>query len=129
LPVLPLPPSLSIAKRIRICLWANGDANYDLRNSDYNFWTAGDGSVENPVVVSLPVKDTGSLTKFSQVIPGVGRLNESGTFTTPGTESRYWSDTPANTNTGYNMVVYTTIGPVRNNATSAYGLSIRCVRI
>jgi hypothetical protein len=44
-------------------LWANGGGSYNLTNSDYNYWSViGDFNT-----ASLPVKDTDTFTKKTQI--------------------------------------------------------------
>jgi hypothetical protein len=108
-------------------LWANGDAGYNLSNIDYNYWTAGDGSVNNPVTASLPLIDTDSFAKNTQIFPAAGWREYTSNY--QGTNGYYWSDTPGSNTNGYRFEINGSyVYPIY--ATSyAFGFSIRCVRI
>jgi hypothetical protein len=115
-------------------LWANGESSYSLANSDYNYYTSGVSPVvDNPATANLPVKDTESLTKFSQIFPATGVRNTSGSIATQGTSGDYYSSTPYNSIQRY-IIDFNSATTTPNFTSSGYGhhssgISIRCVRI
>jgi hypothetical protein len=128
LPVLSLPLSLSTDHENTHGLWANGQAGYSLFNSDYNYWTPNNENAANPATASLPVEDTGSLTKLSQIFPAAGLRN--GTIGQQGSVAFYWFNTPSDSNRGYSLAINASyLYCVDSPKPFAYGYSIRCVRI
>jgi hypothetical protein len=113
-------------------LWANGGGLYTLANIDYNFWTQ-NGSTSNngsdPGTAAMPVKDTESLTKFSQIFAATGYRGTTGSTLNQGITGNFWSKTPTNSTLGY-QIYFTSYGMYPADPPSySYGLSIRCVRI
>jgi hypothetical protein len=110
-------------------LWANGGGNVELYNSDYNFWTPNGLSAADPATGSLPVKDTDSFIKFSQIFPAPGRSDPNGPIVSQGSGGWCWTSSPGGSTNGYYVNfngggVYPT-----NNNNSAMAMTIRCVRI
>jgi hypothetical protein len=116
-------------------LWANGDAQIVLLNSDYNYWTenGGDYNAVDPPTAALPVVDIeASFNKNTQILLYAGRRAATGTIGTQGTAGYYWPNTPSNSTYGYYMYFSSTvIEPVGNTGYLPYaqGIPIRCVRI
>jgi hypothetical protein len=118
-------------------LWANGGENYPLDNSDYNYLTqnGGYGNVTDPPTANMPVKDTDSFIKNTQIFPTAGSRDtfNAGVIGWHGTHGHYWANTPANSTQGYMFRFSNTeVTPVYTSSgigSSTHGHSIRCVRI
>jgi hypothetical protein len=109
-------------------------AGYQLLNSDYNYLIPGlaDGNsdIDNPAIAAVPVKDTDSLTKLSQLFPAAGRRSTTGAISLQGTEGTYWSDIPLSSSSGSRLYFSRTqLSPTGTTSGYPWGMSIRCVRI
>jgi hypothetical protein len=111
-------------------LWANGDRDYTLQDSDYNYYSAngGYGNITDPPTVSFPVKDTDSFDKNTQVWPTAGRRS-GGSIGSQAGNGTYWTAIPGNATNGYLFDFGGSSNPVSTWATFDRGFSIRCVRI
>jgi hypothetical protein len=111
-------------------LWANGEAGYQLANSDYNYWTREGSGGANPGTAALPVIDTDQLIKKTQIFPAPGWRNTVGAIDQQGYFGRYWLSTPGTSTNGYVFYISSSnMQPVNTGYDSAQGNSIRCVRI
>jgi hypothetical protein len=78
----------------------------------------------------MPVIDTGSLIKNTQIFPAAGRRDAVGAVSFPGTNSDYYSSTPASSAAGYFLQPFSsTLWPIIYDKPYTWGFSIRCVRI
>jgi hypothetical protein len=118
----------------RATLWANGGGNYLLYNIDYNYLTHNGSNAIDPATASLPVKDTDSLIKFTQIFPAPGFRHATtgpGTITYQGIYGIFWSNTPhLPEKDGYDLrFTNSSVQPTVANTSFLQGFSIRCVRI
>jgi hypothetical protein len=83
---------------------------------------------DDPATASLPVKDTNSSNKFSQIFPAAGQ-NDSGNLYGQGYVGYYWLSTPYNADNGYRLHFTSSSLNVIANRGYNWGNAIRCVRI